>query len=110
MDGGFTMEVDKENMHKYKLVVNAGFSRRVRKGTGRVGRVCIESKNVIGITIHGVPWDTDHQPTIRGEVMKRKPKGDGWVLNGYALIGCYVDGVDATILSGWVDGEGRDAS
>lgn len=84
----------------HKLIINAGFQRRVRteSGTGR-GRIKLEGKNVQGITIKGIPWETENKNEndanfvkIKDIVKEHTPSGEGWELTGFAVVAWWVDG------------------
>lgn len=62
------------------MTINCGFNRKSERG--------IEHKNVTGIKISGLCWETDCE-LIRQELMKHRPEGDGWAISGYALVGVH---------------------
>jgi len=63
------------------IIVNAGFGRKI-KDKGH--RQKWQGKNVRGIKID-MSWNDDHA-LIRKEIMKHRPKGVGWALEGYAQV------------------------
>ena len=67
------------------MIVNAMFSRTVQKPHRKTR---IETKNVGRIKIEGgLVWGNVYDSVkIRNEVEKHKPKGEGWMLGGYAWV------------------------
>lgn len=60
---------------------NVMFSRTVRKPHHKkhVATRCVQS------CVVDQPWDGD-EPTIRADLMRHAPPGDGWMIGGYARV------------------------
>jgi hypothetical protein len=66
------------------MIINAGWQRVVLSGKKKV----TELKNTVGVCVDlpSEVWDGCDHSQIRAELMKNKPAGDDWTLQGYCLI------------------------
>lgn len=63
------------------ITINCGFSKNVRRPHKRT---VIEQINVTGIRLR-MKWDRGNHLNIRCALMKHKPAGEGWEIDGYVL-------------------------
>ncbi len=61
---------------------NVMFSRSVRRPHRRTR---VETRCVQNVKVD-LPWDYEHGPEIRAELLRHAPPGEGWSVGGYALI------------------------
>lgn len=65
-----------------KLIINAGFSRKVRVPHHKAR---IQNRGVQGVKVEGLEWGKDDSQ-IRKQLAKHAPEGEGWALYGYYLV------------------------